>query len=47
MPSLVVFFDLYVKKSEGKFSQVDLVIATKQGIVVVEAKLKWLDLRKC
>ena len=37
-PASSIFHDLYVKKSDGKFSQVDLVIATKQGIIVVEVK---------
>ena len=37
-PANSIFHDLYVRKPDGKFSQVDLVIATKQGIVVVEVK---------
>ena len=37
-PANSIFHDLYVRKSDGKFSQVDLVIATKQGIVVIEVK---------
>ena len=38
IPEKSIFHDLYVKKSDGKYSQVDLVIATKQGIIVLEVK---------
>lgn len=33
-----IFHDLYVKKSNGGFSQIDLVVATKVGIIVFEVK---------
>lgn len=33
-----IFHDLYVKKSDGSFSQVDVVIVTEVGIIVVEVK---------
>ena len=33
-----IFQDLYVKKYNGKFSQIDLVVATKVGIIVFEVK---------
>ena len=33
-----IFHDLYVKKSNGGFSQIDLVVATKSGIIVFEVK---------
>jgi hypothetical protein len=33
-----IFHDLYIKKSNGNFSQIDLVIATKVGILVFEVK---------
>ena len=36
--SKTIFHDLIIKKENGKFSQVDIVIATKQGIVVIEVK---------
>jgi hypothetical protein len=38
IPAQTIFHDLYVKKSDGKFSQIDLVIATKVGIIVFEVK---------
>ena len=38
VPANSIFHDLYVKKNNGKYSQVDLVIATKEGIVVLEVK---------
>ena len=37
-PAKSVFHDLYVRKNDGKFSQIDLVIATKEGIIVLEVK---------
>ena len=33
-----IFHDLYITKSDGKFSQIDLVVATKVGIIVFEVK---------
>jgi len=33
-----IFHDLYVKKYNGNFSQIDLVVATKVGIIVLEVK---------
>lgn len=33
-----IFHDLYLKTSKDKFSQIDLVIATKVGIIVIEVK---------
>jgi hypothetical protein len=38
IPSQTIFHDLYVKKINGKFSQIDLVVATKIGIIVFEVK---------
>jgi len=37
-PAKSIFHDLYVRKSDGKFSQIDLVIATKEGIIALEIK---------
>ena len=36
--SKTIFHDLIVKKENNKFSQVDIVIATTQGIIVIEVK---------
>ncbi|MBS1732659.1 MAG: NERD domain-containing protein [Bacteroidetes bacterium] len=33
-----IFHDLYVKKQDGNFCQIDLVVATKVGIIVIEVK---------
>lgn len=33
-----IFHDLYLKTSKDKFSQIDLVVATKVGIIVIEVK---------
>ena len=33
-----IFHDLIIKKQNHKFSQVDIVLATTQGIVVIEVK---------
>ena len=38
IPAQTIFHDLYVKKHNGKFSQIDLVVATKVGIIVLEVK---------
>lgn len=33
-----IFHDLYVQKSDGSYSQVDIVIVTEVGIIVIEVK---------
>ena len=33
-----IFHDLYITRNDGKFSQIDLVVATKVGIIVFEVK---------
>ena len=33
-----IFHDLYITKNDGKFSQIDLVVATRVGIIVFEVK---------
>ena len=38
IPQQTIFHDLYVRKRNGEYSQVDLVVATKVGIVVFEVK---------
>jgi hypothetical protein len=38
IPAQTIFHDLYVKKYNGEFSQIDLVVATKVGIIVLEVK---------
>lgn len=38
VPAQTIFHDLYVKKYNGDFSQIDLVVATKVGIIVFEVK---------
>lgn len=38
IPAQAIFHDLYIKKSDGEFSQIDLVVAAKQGIIVFEVK---------
>jgi hypothetical protein len=38
IPAQTIFHDLYVKKRNGNFSQIDLVVATKVGIIVLEVK---------
>lgn len=38
IPAQTIFHDLYIKTSNDNFSQVDLVIATKVGIIVLEIK---------
>lgn len=38
IPAQTIFHDLYVKKYNGDFSQIDLVVATKVGIIVIEVK---------
>lgn len=38
IPAQTIFHDLYVKKPNGTFAQIDLVVATKVGILVFEVK---------
>jgi hypothetical protein len=38
IPAQTIFHNLYVKKLNGNFSQIDLVIAAKVGIIVLEVK---------
>jgi hypothetical protein len=38
IPAQTIFHDLYVKKQNGHFAQIDLVVATKAGIIVFEVK---------
>ena len=38
VPADYIFHDLYVRKPNGKYSQIDLVIVTNVGIIVVEIK---------
>ena len=38
IPAQTIFHDLYLEKNNGKFSQIDLVVATKVGIIVLEVK---------
>jgi hypothetical protein len=38
IPAQTIFHDLYVRKFDGQFSQIDLVVATKVGIIVFEVK---------
>lgn len=38
IPEQAIFHDLYVKKYNGNFSQIDLVVTTKAGIIVFEVK---------
>ena len=38
IPKETIFHDLMIKKNNNKFSQIDMVIPTKQGIIVFEVK---------
>ncbi len=38
VPKETIFHDLYLKKSNGKYCQVDVVVATSAGIIVFEVK---------
>ena len=38
IPAQTIFHDLYVTKSNGEFSQIDVVVATKVGLLVFEVK---------
>ena len=33
-----IFHDLYLRKKDGEYSQVDLVVATPQGLLAIEVK---------
>ena len=38
VPAQTIFHDLYVKKPNGNYSQIDLVVVTKVGVIVFEVK---------
>ena len=38
IPAQTIFHDLYLKKSDGKYCQIDLVVATTVGLIVFEVK---------
>ena len=38
LPSNSIFHDSYIKKYDGSYSQVDLVVVSKIGIIVIEVK---------
>jgi len=38
VPAQTIFHDLYLKKHDGTYSQIDLVVATKVGLIVFEVK---------
>jgi hypothetical protein len=38
IPAQTIFHDLYVKYTNGKYSQIDIVVATRVGIIVFEIK---------
>lgn len=38
IPEQTIFHDLLVRKKDGKFSQIDVVVVTTQGIIVFEVK---------
>ena len=38
VPSQTIFHDLYLNLNSGKYSQIDLVVPTKVGIIVFEVK---------
>jgi len=38
IPAQTIFHDLYVKQRNGNYSQIDLVVATRVGIIVLEVK---------
>jgi type II secretory pathway pseudopilin PulG len=37
-PSVTIYHDLIIKKDNGDFSQIDLVLVTSDGIIVIEVK---------
>ena len=38
IPAQAIFYDLYLEKSDGEFSQIDLVVAAKTGIIEIKVK---------
>ena len=38
VPAVTIFHDLYLKKPNGTYSQIDVVVATKVGLIVFEVK---------
>lgn len=38
IPAQMIFHDLYLKKNNGEFTQIDLVVVTEVGIIVFEVK---------
>lgn len=38
IPPQTIFHDLYIEKNNGEFSQIDVVVATTEGIIVFEVK---------
>ena len=38
IPSVTIYHDLIIKKENGEFSQIDLVLVTSEGIIVIEVK---------
>ena len=38
IPPEVIFHDLYVPTANGKYAQIDLVVVTSEGIIVIEVK---------
>jgi len=37
-PTITIFHDLIIKKENGEFSQIDLVLVTSEGVIVFEIK---------
>jgi hypothetical protein len=38
IPAQTIFHDLFIEKNNGEFSQIDVVVATTEGIIVFEVK---------
>ena len=38
IPPVTIYHDLLIKKENGEFSQIDLVLVTSEGIIVFEVK---------
>lgn len=38
IPNLTIFHDLYVSKKDGGYAQIDMVVVTSVGIIVIEVK---------
>ena len=38
IPPVTIYHDLIIKKENGEFSQIDLVLVTSEGIIVIEVK---------